>query len=173
MNANGKIRSEVFPKHYFETVYGYNSLMLSDAFYERFLNFKYLLIYQLDAFVFKNELLQWCEKDYDYIGAPWIASPDTLLKKMLSIFNSKRKRERQKIFFKVGNGGFSLRNIAKCYQIAQEMKSEIATNLKREKNDFYIMEDVFWSIIVPKHYSDFKIPSTKRRWVLQSTENQN
>lgn len=37
----------------------------------------------------------------------------------------------------------------------------IAINLKRDKDDFYIMEDIFWSITVPKHYPDFKIPNYK------------
>ncbi|WP_111309529.1 DUF5672 family protein [Confluentibacter sediminis] len=157
----GKIRTELFPDSYFENVYAYNSLMLSDAFYERFLDFKYMLVYQLDAFVFRNELEYWCNKGYDYIGAPWIASPNTVLKKILTLFYSQRKKERQKIFFKVGNGGFSLRNIYKSYKIAQDMKSDIEANLKRDKNDFYIMEDVFWSIIVPKHYPDFGIPEYK------------
>ncbi|WP_445736050.1 DUF5672 family protein [Mariniflexile sp.] len=158
INFGGKIRTELFPDHYFENVYGYNSLMLSEDFYKRFLDFKYMLVYQLDAFVFKNELKEWCDKGYDYIGAPWIASPNTIVKKILGVFDSKRKKERSKIFFKVGNGGFSLRNIPKSYKIAQEMKSEIETNLKRDKNDFYIMEDVFWCITVPKHYPDFSIP---------------
>lgn len=161
LNSEGVIRSEAFPNHFFKTVYGYNRLMLSEEFYARFLDFKYMLIYQLDAFVFKNELQQWCERGYDYIGAPWIASPNTVLKKGLSIFDSEKKKERQKIFFKVGNGGFSLRNIAKSHQIAIEMKNEIEANLNREKSDVYIMEDVFWSIIVPKHYPDFKIPDYK------------
>lgn len=158
INFGGKIKSELFPNHYFETVYGYNRLMLSDEFYQRFLDFKYMLIYQLDAFVFRNELTVWCDKGYDYIGAPWIASPSTILNKTLRFFDSKRKKERQKIFFKVGNGGFSLRNISKSHKIAKEMKIEIEANLKRDKKDFYIMEDVFWSIIVPKHYPDFSIP---------------
>src|SRR5690606_21588852 len=161
INFGGKIRTELFPNHYFETVYGYNSLMLSEDFYQRFLDFKYMLIYQLDAFVFKNELKSWCDKGYDYIGAPWIASPNTTLKKILGLFDSKRKKERGKIFFKVGNGGFSLRNIAKSYKIAHDMKIDIETNLKRDKNDFYIMEDIFWSITVPKQYSDFNIPEYK------------
>ena len=31
-----------------------------------------MLIYQLDAYVFKDELLNWANKGYDYIGAPWL-----------------------------------------------------------------------------------------------------
>ena len=161
INFDGKILSEKFPDHYFKSVLGYNSLMLSPDFYKRFLTSKYMLIYQLDAFVFRDELMEWCAKGYDYIGAPWISSSNTWLNKLARIFDSKKKKERSKIFFKVGNGGFSLRNNEKCYTIATEMKTEIAANLKRKANDFYIMEDVFWSIIVPKSYPNFNIPTYK------------
>ena len=106
INFDGKIKAESFPVKYFKNLYGYNSLMLAEDFYRRFLDYKYILIYQLDAFVFKNELISWCNKGYDYLGAPWIASPNTNFKKFFGLFDSKRKKERQKIFFKVGNGGF-------------------------------------------------------------------
>ena len=41
------------------------------------------------------------------------------------------------------------------------MSADIQMNLKRDTNDFNIMEDVFWSIIVPKKYPGFKIPEYK------------
>lgn len=160
LTAN-KIQVEKFPDHYFKSVFGYNSLMLSSVFYERFSDSKYILIYQLDAFVFKDELIEWCNKGYDYIGAPWIASPDTTIKKLTNIFASQNKKERQKIFFKVGNGGFSLRNVAKSITIARELSNLVKENLQRDEDDFYIMEDVFWSIMVPEYYPDFKIPHYK------------
>lgn len=159
ISFDGKIKVERFPNKYFKTVFGYNELMLSDFFYERFLDSKYILIYQLDAFVFRDELLEWCGKGYDYIGAPWIASENSFFKKLIYLFASKKKKERRNIFYKVGNGGFSLRKTAKFHKIAQELKYEISENLKRDKDDFYIMEDIFWSITVPGAYPYFKIPS--------------
>lgn len=123
INFNGKIKSETFEKKYFTSVLGYNSLMLSSEFYERFLDSKYMLIYQLDAFVFSDQLKKWCDKDFDYIGAPWISSPNSLMKKITLLFASKQKKERQKIFFKVGNGGFSLRNVAKHFEISKALKN--------------------------------------------------
>jgi hypothetical protein len=59
-----------FDDHYFRDIAGYNALMTSRHFYERFLAYKYLLIYQLDAYVFRDELTDWCEKDFDYVGSP-------------------------------------------------------------------------------------------------------
>ena len=118
--------------------------MLSFNFYESFLDYKYILIYQLDAFVFKDDLIFWCNKNYDYVGAPWIASisnnPFTLLlNKISSIFDSKEKKERKKIFFKVGNGGFSLRKVASHYQISKENEKYIKELLisKREEFDYF------------------------------------
>jgi hypothetical protein len=59
-----------FDDRYFKDIDGYNALMISSHFYERFLAYKYLLIYQLDAYVFRDELTDWCNKDFDYVGAP-------------------------------------------------------------------------------------------------------
>ena len=40
LNFKGRISSEKFPDHYFKNVFGYNRLMLSENFYERFLDHK-------------------------------------------------------------------------------------------------------------------------------------
>lgn len=85
-----------FNKTFFENINGYNALMKDIEFYKTFSKYKYILIYQLDAYVFKDELLLWCNKGYDYIGAPWFTehkpypngNPETC-----------------------GNGGLSLRRI--------------------------------------------------------------
>lgn len=65
-----KIQAIRFEDEYFKSPKTYNKLLTSPAFYEAFLNFEYILIYQLDAFVFEDSLLAWCAKGYDYIGAP-------------------------------------------------------------------------------------------------------
>ena len=160
LNFKGRISSEKFPDHYFKNVFGYNRLMLSENFYERFLDHKYILIYQLDAYVFKDELLYWCSKDYDYIGAPWITTPNKGFKRVLSLFDSKKKKARSEIFYKVGNGGFSLRKVSTHIANSKKMKSVIEQNLKRSEDDFRIMEDVFWSS-VPKFDPSFLIPDYK------------
>ena len=86
---------ERFPKKYFDGIKGYNLLMLDKRFYQRFNKYQYLLIYQLDAWVFRDDLDYWCEKGYDYIGAPWI----------------KEDGNGNPQFAGVGNGGFSLRRV--------------------------------------------------------------
>jgi hypothetical protein len=59
-----------FNDEYFKSTKTYNKLLTSTVFYEAFANYEYILIYQLDAYVFKDNLLAWCAKGYDYIGAP-------------------------------------------------------------------------------------------------------
>ncbi|MDR1738658.1 MAG: hypothetical protein LBR66_07590 [Candidatus Symbiothrix sp.] len=83
-----------FDNEYFKSIYGYNQLLLSSAFYRRFEYSRYILICQLDAYIFRDELTYWCNCAYDYIGAPWMRNfryTPMILKG------------------KVGNGGLSLR----------------------------------------------------------------
>ena len=62
---------ERFEQNYFSGRNGYNILMLNPNFYNRFRDYEYILICQLDAFVFSDRLEEFCRLGYDYIGAPW------------------------------------------------------------------------------------------------------
>lgn len=68
---------ENFDNECFTSLQHYNQLMMSPEFYQRFCDTEYILICQLDAYIFKDELTKWCEKGYDYIGAPWIIPLNT------------------------------------------------------------------------------------------------
>jgi hypothetical protein len=154
---------ETFTKDYFEGISGYNRLLLSTTFYERFLDSEFILIYQLDAFVFKDALTEWCKKGYDYIGAPWIATQHNHIamkgfNKLAALFNTKDNNERKQIFYKVGNGGFSLRKTRSHFEIAKEQEPFISNFLISEKKVIHAIEDVFWSIKVPELYESFKVP---------------
>ena len=61
-----------FDDKYFKSINAYNALLVSEDFYDAFLSFEYILIYQTDAFVFSDELNYWCSIGYDYLGAPWL-----------------------------------------------------------------------------------------------------
>ncbi|MDR1683347.1 MAG: hypothetical protein LBS25_08190 [Candidatus Symbiothrix sp.] len=92
-------RKENFNPDFFQSIDGYNQLLMSKHFYERFADFDYLLIYQLDAYVFRDELDECCAKGYDYIGAPF------------QRVNGRLDDENS------GNGGFSLRKITSFIDI--------------------------------------------------------
>lgn len=152
-----------FPDSCFENVLAYNELMLSDYFYKEFLDCEFMLIHQLDAYVFKDELEYWCNKKYDYIGAPWLESESKNIiiygfKLFFRLFHSKIKKERRKIFFKVGNGGFSLRKTKKHFEITTNYKIYIKTLLKENRGQLDAIEDVFWSLKAKELDSEFNTP---------------
>lgn len=93
-----------FDDAFFLSLEGYSRLMLSPKFYETFSHYSYILIYQLDAFVFMDKLLFWCDKNFDYIGAPL--------------------RDAEGRWIGVGNGGFSLRNTSSFLKVLYSTAKE-------------------------------------------------
>lgn len=89
-----------FPASQYGTYMMYNKRMLSKKFYESFCDYRYILIYHLDALVFSDQLIEWCAKDYDYIGAPWY-----------------EMRSGRIVSCGVGNGGFSLRKVESALKV--------------------------------------------------------
>lgn len=116
-----------FPQTSFVNLSTYNELMLSVDFYNKFKFYKYMLIYQLDCYVFRDELESWCNKGYDYIGAPW--------------FTENNSHEEGGTLWAVGNGGFSLRKISTFRNLFNSTKNVyslkyLLKKLKREKKNF-------------------------------------
>lgn len=66
-----------FSSEFFGSVANYQRMVMSPGFYECFADYEYILTYHLDALVFSDDLLEWCDRGYDLIGAPWIAHPDS------------------------------------------------------------------------------------------------
>lgn len=156
-----KLEVKRFAKHYFEGISGYNQLLLSKQFFSAFAHFEYILIHQSDVFLFKNELDKWCEKGYDYIGAPWFR-PDKLAQNGFNKFLHSLKLffKRNKLFAnrhnKVGNGGFTLRKIETALKVLNLVNQELLSKYTHQNGDAF-NEDIFWSLEAPK-ITDFKIP---------------
>lgn len=161
-----------FDASFFKSVQGYNQLMLSKLFYEAFRGFEYMLVYQLDAYVFRDELAEWCSMGYDYIGAPWF-------RKVWKFQSSTR-------LWAAGNGGFSLRKVEACLRILNyegkfkpcsawfHFHNSVVLKLKKlpfrvlkslpygNTVDFYVAvnrqtEDMFWAMDVAESYVPFRI----------------
>ncbi len=113
------------PPQLFQNTKTYNQLMMSPQFYEAFLNFDYVLIYQLDAFVFYDALEIFCSLGYDYIGAAWPL--------MYSVSINKK-------YPRVGNGGFSLRKVKVHYNLLRNNPELIRQYQANE-----MPEDVFFA----------------------------
>lgn len=160
-----------FEDYYFKNINGYNELMLTASFYEAFLGFEYLLIYQLDAFVFTDQLKYWCSKNYDYIGAPWLHPSDDknlLQKYILHVKSLLYKRynvskdgipNAKQLVKGVGNGGLSLRRVKKFYELCIQFKDMANEYINKEESEFN--EDIFWSIALNRKKKHLKIPTYK------------
>ncbi|MBE9598806.1 DUF5672 family protein [Pedobacter sp. MC2016-24] len=160
-----------FEDKYFKDIHGYNELMLSSIFYKTFLNFEYILIYQLDAFVFSDQLSDWCKKDYDYIGAPWLYPFDkknsiskfflnikSLLYKRYNISNNGLPKSKQ-LIKGVGNGGLSLRRVKKFHDLSIKFKDLANQYLAEGMLEFN--EDIFWSVALNRKKKNLHIPNYK------------
>jgi hypothetical protein len=189
-NFKGEV--ETFDNIYFQSIKGYNYLLMSQHFYERFSNYRYMLIYQLDAYIFRDALNEWVNKGYSYVGAPWII-----------------KRNDEIIFDGVGNGGFSLRHIKThlkvleswgngdflflyvryCFQKGIMPSLFMKWVLFRLRKKYYIIfkehkgnEDIFWCKIAAGKFSWYTLPNfeealefsmeTEPRYAFEKNNNQ-
>jgi len=171
---NGKAYFQAFEDHYFESLRGYNRLMLEAEFYRRFLSFEYILIVQPDVFVFSGDLLGFLNDGFDYMGAPWFAgrSRATATSPMLGF---------------AGNGGLSLRKVASFLHVLENGSRRVEKiqdvfpllgetmwwrkpfRLYKELERFFLynrvdhfwmhphFEDFFWAYYVPKMYPEFNV----------------
>lgn len=142
---------------------GYNNMMMSKEFYQLFADCEYILICQTDAWIFRDELEQWCDGGYDYIGAPWpkrcryslpIIRHFLWLRRKL--FKRDGKLLRQDYFNKVGNGGLSLRRI-EAFITACDTYAERIEVFKSHTGTRY-NEDWFWALIP----TEFNYPSFEK-----------
>jgi hypothetical protein len=154
----------------------FNRLKIDPFLYKRYSQYDYILFYEPDAFVFRDELHHWVNKGYDYIGAPWL--------KGFGIADENAP------FLGVGNGGFSLRKVSSALKalrkfsyikkpsqlIAEYITSnqagfnfirgslKVARDLTIKNNTFAPFnnypyeEDHFWSVHVNKNFDWFRIP---------------
>lgn len=165
----GKAKYKTFNDRFFADIPAYNRLMKFNGFYKSFLDYDYMLIHQLDAFVFRDEFSFWCAQDYDFIGAP--------------LFEGHDQADQSAVLVGQGNGGFSLRNIKACYHIVSHFKKlnfkrsfdspahnlmirayryvkhQLIYNFSGYPFQPIINEDLFWAEVIPENFSWFRVPS--------------
>jgi hypothetical protein len=161
-------------KDWLISVKAYNKMKINRTFYKLFSNFEYMLTYELDSYVFQDNLFEWCTDAYDYIGAPWFAGYDEV-GSLAEIIG-------------VGNSGLSVRNVQRCLSVLEELQPLVLvadrSNNKLLKYIFryftfvtrsfprlqarlyiiraylqheYIHEDIFWAVFIPRYFSHFKV----------------
>jgi hypothetical protein len=168
------LQSRTFDTHYFADIQGYNRLMLSEQFYEAFTDVEYILIHQLDAFVFADELDNWCRLKYDYIGAPWLRDRDFtgwfdrfsfgVRQRIATLMNLKKEdgvTPREIISLnKVGNGGLSLRRVPAMLRYLRQFKRIIAEYERIHQHQYN--EDIFLGIEVNRYWPRLRIPHYRK-----------
>lgn len=87
-----------FPRRFFGSAAAHGRLLNTPEFYRHFEDYEFIFFHHLDALAFSDQLEEWCERDLDYIGPPWIKCPDSPW--------IDRPR--------VGNGGFTLLRVSKA-----------------------------------------------------------
>ncbi|WP_080056071.1 DUF5672 family protein [Spirosoma aerolatum] len=168
------LQARTFDNSYFSDIQGYNRLMVSEEFYQAFADQEYLLIHQLDAFVFKDELAYWCQQNYDYIGAPWLRDRDFTglgdqiwftIKQQIATWLDLKKPDgitpREIINLNgVGCGGFSLRRVPAMLRCLKPFEKKIAEYNKNTMHQYH--EDVFWGIEVNRYWPHLRIPNYRK-----------
>ena len=159
-----------FDDSFFADINGYNKLMLSEGFYGSFSDYEFILIHQMDAFVFTDQLSYWCNQGYDYIGAPWISENvytnfvrriKERIKNYLYVrYNAKYKDGMPKIGKqlenRVGNGGFSLRRAGLFANYCKKFKPLADKYIAMQHPSYN--EDVFWSLELNRKRKNVKVP---------------
>lgn len=90
-----------FSRRYFGSAAAHGKLLHNPSFYKRFLDYNYIFFYHLDSLAFSDQLSEWCKRDFDYIGSPWIPCEDSPW--------VDRPR--------VGNGGFALLKVESAIKV--------------------------------------------------------
>ncbi|MES2091586.1 MAG: DUF5672 family protein [Pseudomonadota bacterium] len=127
-----------FKPEAFGSIKGYNRLLMSPDFYERFAPHEFILILQTDAILLRDELDNWTALPYDYVGAPW---PDGV-EILVNLDNFANSPGGKKVKVHVGNGGLSLRRNQACIDLLTEFPQAIDFFLRSGSS-----EDLFFSIM--------------------------
>jgi len=115
--APGVVADFIDPK-WFRSLRAYNLLKVLPWLYRRYAGYEFMLTYELDAYVFRDELLYWCEQGWDYIGAPW--------------FEGFYDCRHDSPVLGVGNSGFSLRRIPTILRVLAQWRSSKLMRLAKD-----------------------------------------
>jgi hypothetical protein len=134
VEVNG-FRTKKFDDRYFGSVQAHTKLMLSSGLYQAFSNYRFILIYHLDALVFSDQLEEWCDREFDFIGPPWIKD------------DAAPYRGFSPIEGRVGNGGFSLRKVESFLKVIHSKKRyKSPPQLKAAYFESRALHQIVWNI---------------------------
>ena len=144
--------------NYFRGQDEYSELMLSSFFYEEYINYKYILIAQDDAYITNRLNLEYfLNKKYDYIGALSNIPYDLNIDDLMYAYNNNltlgdfNKQHNYHLFM---NGGLSLRKTDVLYNVLKnhkdvgvEWEDDVICNILNENNNLYntiLVKDIIY-----------------------------
>lgn len=144
-----------YDKSYFLSTKTYSQLLVNNKLYSDLYN-KYTLsknvenmfIYQLDAYVVRDEFEKWGDSGFEYIGGPVISNK----------WDWPEIKRNEKIIPMIGNGGFSMRNIKLFNHITSEEFLNSHDKLRELMSDCKFEDVYFCCNLFNKHYFA-KMPS--------------
>lgn len=117
------VKAVKFDDIWFSSYRKYNELCLQKVFYDKFIDYRYILLYQLDGFVFYDNIDYFCNLEYDYIAAPWK-------------YGNFWYRSQYETVWYVGCGGVSLRKVSSFLEFITD--EEVKKQAKYEQEDMVI-----------------------------------
>lgn len=150
--GNFKVEIKTFEDKFFKSTASYSQLLKNHDFYKVFDNFDYILIYQNDCLMIEDNLKQWLDKDYDYIGAPILSDRSGWKKVPI-----------------VGNGGCSLRKV-KYFKNVTNPKGAFLKKYKKQLSEevsargpegYQDYEDLYFAELIAYYYG-MKRPTFKQ-----------
>ena len=148
-----------YPNICFNSVNAYNNmLMLSKNFYGDFINnYDYMLLYQLDGYIFDDHLNYFLEKEYDFIGGYYIPIYADILE-----YCEFDNLDNHKILM---NGGVSLKNLKFCIDIINKYYDEFINGCEFNDVFKYINEDTFFSKFCTTNISAIESMNFSLNWL--------
>lgn len=134
---------------------GYNEMMMSPDFYSLFNGYDYMVVCHLDAWIFRDELSEWCAKGYDLVAAPWPMRPRyrhfplrEYMRMKNNILEKAGKTPRALMYGQIGNGGLCLRRVEAFRSACERHAPDIACY--SSFNDGMHNEDIFFALETPE-----------------------
>ena len=179
LNVNFSVKNAktiTIPPMHFDSHENYNLLLQSLFFYKLFENYKYIFIYQFDCLIFKNDLKQWIDQNYSFLGAPFFRPAEKNkfknkganggaslrnVKDFINVLSSNKKIFFDKRIFKHLSSLKRLRKFIYCY--LKSCLIFVFLNYKKKKfieifiNHLKYQEDIFYSVFANSFYEKFSI----------------
>jgi len=149
-----------FSKEYFESREALGKLFLMADFYEQFSWSSFLLIHELNTWIFKDELHYWCKQGYDYLRAAPVSDKTSAFDHLLdglSRFKGLSGQEKENLGIRFQDNGLYLCLIER---MVKTLKSRQKTSYQyRHEHNLVNRDSVFWELEANRFWTSLRKPT--------------